>query len=193
VFDRSCANAQRSYANSGIKAAVEAIGDARATCPFMDERKYIPVKIENGKAVQQWDLYRDALEADCYINVPVAKHHGLTRLTLGMKNVMGICGGRRGQIHQQIAQKLAELTQVVRPKLTVIDATRIMLRKGPQSASPEDVKVIDTIVASADPVAADAYATTLFDLKPGDIGSTVAAYEMGMGEMNLDKIRVVQA
>lgn len=193
VFDRSCNDARRCYANSGILAAVESLKDPRATCPFADDRKFIPVKIENGKAITEWNIHRDALEADCYINVPVAKHHGLTKLTLGLKNIMGVCGGSRGKIHQQIAQKLADLNSLVRPKLTVIDATRILLRHGPQGGNLEDVEVRDTVIASADPVAADAYATTLFGMKPEDIEPTVAAHRMGLGEMDLAKVKIVEA
>lgn len=70
VFDRCCNDPRRCYTNSGILAAIESLKDDRATCPFVEDRKFIPVKIEHGKAVTEWNLYRDALEADCYINVP---------------------------------------------------------------------------------------------------------------------------
>ena len=95
----------------------------------------------------------------------------LAKLTLGLKNVMGVIGGNRGEIHKDIGQRIADLNLVVRPKLTIIDATRILLRNGPTGGNLEDVKVLDTLIASADTVAADAYATTLFGMKPEDIGS----------------------
>ncbi len=192
VFDRSCNDSRRCYTNSGIAEAVESIGDRRAVCEFVDNRKFVPVKIEKGVLVAEWQFYKDALDADCYINVPVAKHHGLSRLTLGMKNVMGVIGGQRGEIHQSIGQRLADLNTVIRPNLTVIDATRILLRHGPVGGDLADVKVLDTLMASTDPVAADAYATTLFDLKPDAIESTRAAYKAGLGEMDLSKIRLLK-
>lgn len=193
VFDRTCNDSRRCYANSGIAEAVAAVGDKRATCTFIDDRKFVPVRIEKGQSVTEWSFYKDAIEADCYINVPIAKHHGLSRLTLGMKNIMGVIGGNRGQIHHGIAQKLADLNTVVRPRLTVIDATRILLRHGPSGGNLDDVKVTDSLIASTDPVAADAYATTLFDLKPDAIESTRAAHAMGLGEMDLDKVRIEPA
>jgi uncharacterized protein (DUF362 family) len=192
VFDRPCNESRRCYANSGIAEAVESIGDRRVVCEFIDDRKFVPVKIEKGMSITEWQFYKDALDADCYINVPVAKHHGLARLTLGMKNVMGVIGGKRGEIHQSIGQRLADLNTVIRPKLTVIDATRIMLRNGPVGGNLADVKILDTLMASADPVAADAYATTLFDLKPDVIDSTRDAYKAGLGEMDLSKIRLLK-
>jgi len=193
VFDRTCNEERRCYVNSGIQDALKAIKDSRLKYYHPDSRKYIPVKIERGKAVRQLEIYKDALEADTYINVPIAKHHSLSRLTLGLKTSMGVLGGNRGNMHHNLGQKLADLATVVRPKLTVIDATRILLRNGPQGGDLDDVKVLDTLVASADPVACDAYATTLFDLQPEEISSTVAAYKLGLGEMDLTKMQIIQA
>ena len=193
VFDRTCNEERRCYVNSGIQDAMATVKDSRLKYYHPDSRKFVPVDIKRGKAVRRLEIYKDALEADTYINVPVAKHHSLSRLTLGLKNSMGVLGGNRGQMHQNIGQKLADLATVVKPKLTVIDATRVLLRNGPQGGDIDDVKILDTVIASADPVACDAYATTLFDLQPEEISSTVAAYKLGLGEMDLAKMRIIQA
>jgi uncharacterized protein (DUF362 family) len=193
VFDRTCNEERRCYVNSGIQEALKTVRDNRLKFYHPDSRKFVPVNIERGKAVRKLEIYKDALEADTYINVPVAKHHSLSRLTLGLKNSMGVLGGNRGQMHHDLGQKLADLATVVRPKLTVIDATRILLRNGPQGGNIDDVKILDTIIASADPVACDAYATTLFDMQPEDINSTVAAYKLGLGEMDLARMRITKA
>lgn len=190
VFDHTCNEKRRCYSNSGIIAELEKIGDQRVRWEYIDERKFVPVDIRDGKSLKRWEIYQEALTADCYINVPVAKHHGLSRLSLGLKNVMGVIGGNRGKLHHNLGQDLADLATVIRPRLTVIDATRLLLRNGPQGGRVEDVKVADTIIASADPVAADAYATTLFGLQPHDIESTVAAHRMGLGEIDLQRLTV---
>jgi len=193
VFDRTCNEERRCYVNSGIQEAMKTIKDSRLKYYHPDSRKFVPVNIERGKAVNRLEIYKDALEADTYINVPVAKHHSLSKLTLGLKNSMGVLGGNRGQMHQNLGQKLADLATVIRPKLTVIDATRILLRNGPQGGDLDDVKILDTVVASADPVACDAFATTLFDMEPKEISSTVAAYKQGLGEMDLARMRIIRA
>lgn len=193
VFDRTCNEERRCYVNSGIQEALAPVKNKRLKLYHPDSRKFVPVKIKKGKAAKKLKIYKDALEADTYINVPVAKHHSLSGLTLGLKNSMGVLGGIRGLMHHNLGQKLADLATVIRPKLTVIDATRILLRNGPQGGNIGDVKVLDTVIASADPVASDAYATTLFGLQPKDIDSTVAAYKMGLGEMNLHKMQIIQA
>ena len=190
VFDHTCNEKRRCYSNSGIISELEKIGDSRVRWEYIDERKFVPVDIRDGKSLKRWEIYQEALTADCYINVPVAKHHGLSRLSLGLKNVMGVIGGNRGKLHHNLGQDLADLATVIRPRLTVIDATRLLLRNGPQGGKVEDVKVADTIIASADPVAADAYATTLFGLQPEEIESTVAAHRMGLGEIDLQRLTV---
>jgi len=193
VFDRTCNEERRCYVNSGIQEAMQTIKNNRLKFFHPDSRKFVPVDIERGKAVKRLEIYRDALEADTYINVPIAKHHGLSTLTLGLKNSMGVLGGNRGQMHHNLGQKLADLATVIRPKLTLIDATRILLRNGPQGGAIDDVKIVDTVIASADPVACDAYATTLFNLQPGEIESTVAAYQHGLGEMELSRMQIIGA
>jgi uncharacterized protein (DUF362 family) len=175
VFDRPVNEERRCYINSGIKPAVESMGNSRVTCPYMDHRKFISVKIDKGKSITKWDFYKDAFEADCYINVPVAKQHGSSGLTLGHKNIMGIIGGNRGLIHLSLAQRIADLNTVIKPRLTLIDATRILFRNGPSGGSHSDVKVLNTLIASRDTVAADAYATTLFQMEPEKISTTQSA------------------
>ncbi|HQP51635.1 MAG TPA: DUF362 domain-containing protein, partial [Syntrophorhabdaceae bacterium] len=132
------------------------------------------------------------LSANVLINVPVAKHHSLTRLTLALKNMMGIMGGNRGYIHRNIEESLSDINKAVKSHLVIIDATRILLNHGPQGGSLSDVKVLDRVIASTDIVAADAYATTLFNLKPQDIPTTVTAYRRNLGEINLNKIKIIK-
>jgi len=192
VFDRTCHKEQLTYVSSGIQKAVESIKDPRVSCTFVDDRKFVPVKIAKGKANTQWDFYKDALEADCYINVPIAKHHRLAGLTLGLKNIFGIIGGKRGELHKTLGQSIVDLNLVRPPTLTVIDATRILLRNGPTGGKLDDVKELHTLIVSTDTVAADAYATTLFGMKPDEIETTRLGAAMGLGEADLNKVKIVQ-
>ena len=190
VFDRTCNDERYTYKRSGIKDAVQGIDSAKVQCSYIDKRKFTPVRIKKGRDIKEWRFYRDALEADVYINLPIAKDHGLANLTLGLKNIMGIIGGDRGRIHQNIGQRLADLNTVIRPALTIIDASRILTDNGPRGGSQRDVEKLDTLIAAVDPVAADAFATTLFDRKIDDVSSTVAAHAMGLGEKNLRKLEI---
>ena len=190
VFDRTCNDERRCYVNSGMAAALKGMNNV--DFKYIENERFRKVELK-GKVLSEWELYDEALNADVFINVPVAKHHGLTKLTLGLKNVMGVMGGNRGAIHKNIDEALADVNSVLKSHLVVVDATRVLTAHGPQGGNLRDVKVLNKVLASTDIVAADAYATTLFGHRPEDISVTVAAHKRGLGEINLKKVRVVKA
>ena len=108
-----------------------------------------------------------------------------------MKNYMGVIGGNRGRLHHNIAESLSDIASVIHSDLTVVDATRILTANGPQGGRLQDVRKLDTLIASPDIVAADAYATTLFGLNPSEVPSVVAAARRGLGVMDLKQVRMV--
>lgn len=189
VFDRPCNDARRCYVHSGIEAALR--GMKGVELKHIEDERFRMVKL-NGRTLREWELYDEALSADVFINVPIAKHHGLTGLTLGLKNIMGVMGGNRGSVHRNIYGALADINYVLKSRLTIVDATRVLLAHGPQGGDLNDVKILNKVVASTDIVAADAYATTLFGIRPEDIRTTVAAYRRGLGEMNISRMRIVK-
>jgi uncharacterized protein (DUF362 family) len=191
IFDRTCNDPRRCYVQSGIQSAVEGLKSARVKVEQIDRRAFVDVAIAHGVDQQTWSFYQPALEADRFLNLPVAKHHGISTLTLGMKNVMGVIGGNRGVLHRNIGEALADINTVIRSDLTVIDATRILVANGPQGGRLEDVRALDTIIASADLVAADACAATLFGHKPDAIPTIVAGARRGLGTMDLTKVVMV--
>jgi uncharacterized protein (DUF362 family) len=190
VFDNPCNDPRRSYENSGIPAALK--GMENVEVKQMEEERYKKTKL-NGVALKEWELYSEALSANVFISVPIAKHHSLTTLTLACKNIMGIMGGNRGYIHREIEDALADVNNVVKSHLVIVDATRILTNHGPTGGSLKDVKVLNKLIASTDMVAADAYATGLFGLKPTEISITATAYKRGLGEIDLSKVKVIKA
>jgi uncharacterized protein (DUF362 family) len=177
---------QQAYKNSGIEEAVLAAG---GQMEVMSRMKFVRTEIPEGRDLKECDIYDDVLKADVLINVPIAKHHSLARLTLGMKNLMGVIRDRPA-MHRNLGQRLADLTSRVRPTLTVVDAVRILLDHGPTGGSLDDVKQMDTVIASTDIVAADSYATTLFGLTGADIAYIQAASQMGLGQMDLSAVKI---
>lgn len=180
VFDRTCNNPRRCYERSGI---AESARKAGAEVNFIDERRFCPIPIPKGSVLKSCLVYEEVLDADVLINVPIAKHHTLSTLSLGMKNLMGIVGGNRGLWHQDIHHYIAEFNSAINVHLTVLDAFRILTSHGPQGGTPEDVKFVGQIAVSTDRVAIDAYATTLFGLKPEDVGYIKFAHQLGIGEI----------
>jgi uncharacterized protein (DUF362 family) len=184
VFDRPVSDPRRCYKQSGIADAASAAG---AEVSFIDKRKFEKVPID-GLVLNDWPLYRDILEADRIINIPIAKTHGLATLTLGMKNWMGVMGGWRSRIHQSLDESLVDVSRVIKPTLIVLDAVRILTANGPQGGSLDDVREINTVIAGTDQVAVDAYGATLFGLTGGDLGYVRIGHQSGLGTMDLSKL-----
>jgi uncharacterized protein (DUF362 family) len=191
VFDNTCNDPRRCYVQSGIQEAVESLGSDRARIEHMDRRAYQKVAIKQGRELRSWEFYRPAIEADRFINIPVAKDHSISTLTLAMKNMMGVIGGNRGRLHRDIGESVTDINLVVHSDLTIIDATRILLRNGPQGGSLQDVEWRNTLIGSADIVAADSVAATLFGYQPEDIPTVVSAAKRGLGVMDLKRMKMV--
>ncbi|MFB3880203.1 MAG: DUF362 domain-containing protein [Armatimonadota bacterium] len=159
---------------------------AMASSPTLYEK----VELRGGKALRSADVMRDLLRADVFINVPIAKVHNSTTLTLGMKNLLGIVWDR-GALHRSssLDQAIVDLATQFRPHLTILDAVRILLTNGPKGPGrTEDRKIV---VAGTDVVAVDAYGASLFGMKPSQIAHIKLAGASGRGEADLRRVRVV--
>jgi uncharacterized protein (DUF362 family) len=177
VVDVPVHEPRRTVVRSGIKAAALEAGAELIVPPDAGFR----VASLDGTILDRWEVFEPALTADRLINVPVVKDHGLSRLTCGMKNLYGFLGGTRGRLHQRIHVAIADLAAAFRPTLTVVDATRVMLRGGPQGGRLDDILPVGAVAAGTDPVALDAWGATLLGAEPGDIGHIVLAQGKGLG------------
>ncbi len=186
VFDRPVNDPRRCYVQSGIAPAAKKLG---ADVDYVDDRKFKKMKL-NGQVLDKWPLYTEVFEADKVINIPIAKDHGLARLTMSMKNWMGIMGGRRSKIHQRLDESLVDLAMFVKPILTVLDAVRILTANGPQGGDLDDVKTLNTVIAGVDQVAIDSYGATLFGMQGKDLGYVRIAAKMGFGIMDLNQLNI---
>jgi uncharacterized protein (DUF362 family) len=177
---------QHAYEISGIKEQVEAAGGEMVN---MLSYKYVPTENPNAVVLKKAEVYDDILKADVLIDVPIAKHHSSARLTLGMKNLMGVIRDR-SVLHFSLGQCIADLNALIRPQLTVVDAVRILTANGPTGGDLGDVKKLDTIIASPDIVAADSFAASLFGMKPEDLEYIVAGTALGLGRSDLQNLTI---
>jgi uncharacterized protein (DUF362 family) len=130
-----------------------------------------------------WDVLEPFVIATKIINVPVAKQHPLTGVTCGLKNWFGITGVSRLTLHGDVQRSIAELAALMRPTLTIVDASRVLMEHGPEGGNPGDLKHLRTIAAGTDPVALDAWAVGLFGI--GALPRSLAlAAEMGLGRID---------
>ncbi len=186
VTDVSCNDARRCFQRSGIADAAKLAG-ADVILPEPSRFKEVDL---GGEVLHAWPVFDPFLNVDKVINIPIAKHHGLTGTTLGMKNWYGMLGGQRNQLHQKIHESLVDLADFVRPTLTIIDCYRILLRNGPTGGNLEDVLLKKTLVAGTDPVALDAYvAKAYWNMEVDALPYLKMAASRGLGTYQFEKVR----
>jgi uncharacterized protein (DUF362 family) len=186
VLDNTCHNAERSFVRSGIAEAARSVG---ATIAHQDSAKTVKLDL-GGVALGSWKVLEPLATADRLINVPIVKHHSLSRVTLGMKNWFGAVVGRRNSLHQRIEQVCAEMGSAFRPTLTVVDATRVLTSGGPTGGSLDLVRDVDAIAVGTDPVAVDAWGGSLLDLGPDQIHYLPIAERLGLGTSDWKSVQV---
>ena len=182
VFDRTIDSPSRCYLNSGIAKAAAAAG---ADVHFTRDRLFEPLKIENAYQLKEWSFYREVLEADVLINIPILKRHVITPMTAGFKNMMGLIGGDRNRIHGLYDQTIVDINRILRPQLTIIDAYRALLQNGPAGGGYTGVMMMKTLVAGFDPVQVDTLGAKLMGARPKDLPYLGLAEKAGLGTTNI--------
>jgi len=188
VFDNTCNNWNKCYTNSGIEEAVKSTGAKMV--PGNTESYYRYVDIPQGKSLKNALEHELIQNSDVFINVPVLKHHSSAKLTIAMKNLMGIVWDRRYWHTNDLHQCIADYVTFRKPDLNIVDAYRVMKRNGPRGVSEEDVVLLNSQLISTDIVAIDAAATKLFGMEPTDVPYIQIAHDMGLGNMNLDSLNI---
>lgn len=189
VFDHTCHQWERCYQSSGIAKAVEAAGGTMT--PANLESHYAEVDLPRAKVLKKTSVHRALLSCDALINVPVLKHHGGTKLSLAMKNLMGVVWDRKFFHANDLDQCIADLCFLPKiPVLNVVDAYRILRKHGPQGRSPDDGELAQYQLVGRNLVSIDTAAARLFNLDPAQLGFIQNAASMGAGEADLAKLKI---
>lgn len=193
VFDHTCDNWRKCYANSGIEDAAKAAG--AKVVPGDQESYYKTVSIPNGKSLKTTKIHQAIVDCDKWINVPVLKNHGGAQLTISMKNHMGIVWDR-GYFHaNDLQQCIADICSYEkRAVLNVVDAYRLMKTSGPRGKSEADVVLSKGLFMSQDIVAVDTAAANFFnqvrEMPIEKVTHIAKAQELKLGTMDLDKLNI---
>lgn len=184
-----CGSVNDGFGNgTGIGEAVERGGGEVIAYNDGDRGHGVETTIPGARSMGSTSIYPEVLEADVVITVPKAKHHSGTGLTLGMKNFIGVTA-QMNKIHRyDTHQAIADLNTLVRPSLSVIDASVILLENGPGGPGPK--RDAGQVIASSDVVAADSYACTLFGLTAQDVPYIVYGAQAGLGEQDYNKLNI---
>jgi uncharacterized protein (DUF362 family) len=193
VFDHTCDNWQKCYENSGIKKAAEAAG--ATVLPGNDEIYYKEVKIPRGIKLKSTKIHQALLDADVWFNVPVLKNHGGAKMSIAMKNYMGIVWDRQFFHSNDLQQCIADTcTWQKKPALNIIDAYRCMRKNGPQGRSVSDTSLLKALIVSTDIVAADTAAIGLFNqvekMEINQVGHIANGENLKLGTQKIEKLNV---
>ncbi|MFZ0448817.1 MAG: DUF362 domain-containing protein [Desulfatiglandaceae bacterium] len=184
IADHTIHDARRCFALTGVGAVARQTG---ADLVFPRSSLMREMKLR-GSRLDVWPVFSPLVEADKLINLPVAKHHSLSGLTLGMKNWIGGVGGSRWSLHQDINRSIVDLAHFFKPTMTLIDAIRIMTRNGPSGGSEKYVARKNVLILSDDPVAADGKAALLFGKRPEDLGFLNIGRKGGLGTYDFKEL-----
>lgn len=161
---------------------------------FQERKFFKEIKVPQARALERVEVIQEVLESDLLINLPTAKSHSATGVSLGIKGLMGLIWDRES-FHSRlnINQALADLASVIKPHLTVLDASRALLTGGP--GGPGEVKKLNLIIAGTDPVAVDSYGVTVApwygqNFKGRQVEHLLAAHQRGLGRIDTDQLKI---
>ncbi len=195
VVDYTLRRSELCLARSGIEEACKGIPKTHVMA-LMDQKFYSEVPVPKGKVLRKVEIMKEVLKADVLINLPTAKSHSSSGVSLSMKNLMGVIWDRR-YFHKKVDlnQAIADLSTVIKPDLIILDASRVLTDGGP--GGPGTVESHETIVAGVDPVAVDAYGVGITkwygkDFSAQQVKHILYAHELGIGEIDTAKLKVEQ-
>lgn len=181
---------------SGIRDACASIKGVH-TVAITAEKFFRPHAVPRGKVLREVQLMGDVLDSDVLINLPTAKSHTTTGVSLGMKGLMGLIWDRR-YFHAKvdINQAIADLSSAVKVDLIVLDASRALNTAGP--GGPGVITRPGRIIAGTDPVAVDAAGVEVARwygqaFLPLQVRHIAAACDLGLGTVSPPAARVVKA
>jgi len=196
VADHTMGDSALCFQKTGIEAAVASLQNVKIMA-LDQESLYTEVPVLDGVALKSVKIAKLIDKCDLFINMPCAKSHLSTQVSFGIKNLMGIIWDRQF-FHSgtDLHIAIAELATVVKPHLTILDATRSLVTGGP--TGPGKVQETGTLVAGIDPLAVDAYTASIANwnnrtTEAGTIEHLAAAAKLGVGQSDLKKLNILQS
>jgi uncharacterized protein (DUF362 family) len=174
------------FSLSGIEKAALRAG----ALVLMPKKSYFkPVTLAGGKLIKDWPVMVEPLKkVDKLIGIAPVKDHHRSAASMTMKNWYGLLGGRRNIFHQDINTIIAELAQLIKPTLVILDGTEVMVSNGPTGGSLSDLRPMNKMIVSCDQVAADSYGASLLGLSVNDIPYLSKAEQAGVGSTQVESL-----
>ena len=196
VLDHTLQRAELCLDRTGMREACKGIPGTHVMA-VQDRKFFQEIKVPGGKVLERVEVLKDLLEGAVLISAPVAKSHSSTGVSLGLKGLMGLIWDRES-FHSRfdINQGIADLATVLRPHLTVLDATRALVSGGP--GGPGEVRKPNIVVAGTDPVAVDSFGVGIVpwygqSFKGRQVEHLLAAHQRGLGKIDVEKLLIYKA
>jgi uncharacterized protein (DUF362 family) len=193
VLDHTMDKPERCFERNGTAAAVGEFKAAKLVS-LDDAKFYRKVEVPGALVLHETDIPLAVQKADVFINVPTAKSHSATDVSLGIKNLMGLVWDRH-TFHQDLDlhAAIADLATVLRPDLCILDAMHILKTGGP--VGPGAVDDFGGVIAGTDSVAVDAFGVGLAPWNGRTLRATQVAYlrhaaEHGLGSLELESLHI---
>ncbi len=165
---------------TGMMDVIDRLGCEYINMGKLDEK--VELEVERPRALERFKVARIAVES-AIVTVPTMKtlHH--VTITMGLKNMFGMLTTRNKYSMHKFGTSnfVYDICKTLPPTLSVIDGFYGKSGSGPWSGTA--VKM-DTIIASVDPVAADATAARCIGIDPYTIDHVRWLHEAGMGEIS---------
>ncbi len=188
VFDNTCDKWVNCYKNSGIEKVAKEAG--AKVVPADGKNYYREVQVPNGRNLKTAKVHEKILDSDVFINVPILKDHKGGRISVCMKNLMGIVENRYFWHGHNLHQCIADFATYSKPTLNVVDAYRVMVKNGPRGISADDCVIKKSLLIGTDMVAVDAAAAKIFGIEPDEVEYINLAHEMKVGNKNLSELNI---
>lgn len=194
VLDHTLHRPELCLERTGIRDACKNIPGVHVLT--LQERKFFQeIRIPHGKVLERVEVMKEILDSSTIlINIPVAKSHSATGVSMGIKGLMGLIWDRES-FHSRfnMNQALADLASVIKPQLTILDATRALTSGGP--GGPGTVTKPNLIIAGIDPVAVDSYGVSMVpwygqNFKGRQVEHLLIAHQRGLGKIDIGQLRI---
>ncbi|MCP4679810.1 MAG: DUF362 domain-containing protein [Deltaproteobacteria bacterium] len=156
---------------------------------YFDEVRQVPVEIKaEGRLRNTLYIPRPIVDCDFLINLPKFKAHPWTRLTLSLKNFIGIQDDRHRLVDHNsfLEHKIADLQSVIQPKFIAIDA----IEAGQKMMLTPTPFPMGAIVMGTNSCAVDTVGCHMVHVDPSDLIHLKLAAQRGFGPMTLEEIDV---
>ena len=160
----------------------------------------VEVDVPNAFLYNKIVVHKSLSEIDLLCSVPMMKTHVLARVTLGMKNLMGLYPGSaycsvRSCVHNEgfaknspcVSFEVIDMVKACTPGLTVIDASMSMEGNGPSDG--ELVKT-DLIIAGTNPLATDMVGAKIMGFHKNEVATLAMAIRARMQPSSLEYIDI---